>query len=205
MHSLIRVAGWAVGLATAVASCSSTSSGGGSPYGAGDPKLAAGNLGGGPIDPFLTDGQAVLRALDAIEARSGKPLRVITINADRFNGLSVDVQEPAHHVNVDRYIVAPDGTLTGPSPVKMISLRGGPITASEVDAEAFDPRAVGFARLARTAREAIVNSTYSDARVAQWEVDGLDPDDKRYIYLEAARGRPTAAVTADLRIVKMSF
>jgi hypothetical protein len=46
------------------------------------------------------------------------------------------VQEPKHHVNVDRYVVAPDGTLSGPTPVKLMSIGGGPITAASVDGRA---------------------------------------------------------------------
>lgn len=188
----------------ALAACSGGSSGR-STYGSGDPQLAVANPGGGPIDPFLTDGKAVLQAFDAITARSGKPLRVTSLNADRTNGLMVNVQEPQHHTNVDQYTVAPDGTLTGPTPVKVMSLTGGPITAATVDAQAFDPYAIAFARLRDAAREAIAKSTYSDARVTEWEIGGVGPDDKRYIYLESARARPVAIVTPQLRIVTMRF
>jgi len=187
-----------------LAACSSSSSGGSS-YGAGDPNLAASNLGGGPISPFLADGKAVLRALDDISAKSGKPLRVTMINADRLNGLTVNVQEPAHHVNVDQYVVAPDGRLTGPTPVKVMSLTGKAITAADVDRQSFNPRAIAFARLTQTAREAIAKSNFPDARVTQWEFSGLGADDRKYMYLEAARGRPVAVVDADLKIVKMQF
>src|SRR5580692_1235411 len=124
-------------LALAIVACSGGSLGGNSAYGAGDPKLAAPNPGGGPIDPFLTNGNAVLHALDAIASRSGEPLRVTEISADGVNGLMVDVQEPAHHINVDHYAVAPDGTLSGPTPVKVMSMNGSPITASVVDTQAF--------------------------------------------------------------------
>ncbi len=191
----------AIGLA--LVSC--TSSSGSSRYGPGDPNLAAPNPGGGPIDPFLTNGQAVLRALDAIAARSGTPLLVTSLNADTTNGLSVDVVEPAKHVDVDRYIVAPDGTLSGPTPVRLMSLTGGPITAADVEQRAFDPKAIGFARLEQTAREAIAKSHFPDARVSQWELDGIAPDDRRYIYLEASRGRPAAEVSPSLEITRMSF
>src|SRR5580700_12330812 len=160
--------------AFALAACSGHS-GQSNSYGSGDPNLAAPNPGGGPIDPFLTDGIAVLHALDAIAARSGEPLRVTEISADGVNGLMVDVQEPAHHINVDHYVVAPDGTLTGPTPVKLVSLDGGPITVATVDQRAFNPKAIDFARLAHTAREAIAKSNYSDARVTEWELDGLGP------------------------------
>jgi hypothetical protein len=83
----------AVAIALLLAACSG-SAGRGSSYASGDPNLAAANPGGGPIDPFLTNGDAVLSALDAITARSGRPLRVTSISADQMNGLMVDVQEP---------------------------------------------------------------------------------------------------------------
>lgn len=187
-----------------IAACSGSSHGGSS-YGSGDPSLAAPNPAGGQIDPFLTDGRAVLRAFNAVASRAGAPLRVTTISADGVNGLTLDVQEPKRHVNVDRYVVAADGSISGPAPVKLMSLDGGPITAASVDQRAFDPKAVAFARLAQTDRDAIRRSNYPDARVTQWEIDGLGPDDRRYIYLESARARPTAAVSPGLEIVRMSF
>jgi hypothetical protein len=187
-----------------LAACSGSSSGHGS-YGSGDPSLAAANPGGGPIDPFLTNGQAVLQALDAIAERSGKPMRVTSISADGVNGLMVDVQEPQHHINVDHYVIAPDGTLTGPTPVKLMSLDGGPITVAKVDERAFDPKAIAFANLTATVREAIAKSNYPDARVTQWELDGIGPDDRRFIYFESARARPSAEVNPQLKIVRMSF
>jgi len=187
-----------------LAACSGASSGHGA-YGAGDPSLAAANPGGGPIVPFLTNGDAVLQALDAIAARSGRPLRVTSISADRMNGLMVNVQQPAHHINVDRYVVTADGTLDGPAPVKLMSLDGGPITAAKVDARAFDPKTVGFTNLTRTVREAIAKSGYSDARVTEWDIEGIAPDDRRFVYLESARARPAAEVNARLQIVGMHY
>ena len=194
----------AVALTLAFAGCSG-SSGGGSAYGEGDASLAAPNLGGGPIDPFLANGQAVLSALDAIAQKSGTPMRVTSMNADRTNGLTVDVQQPANHVNVDEYVVAPDGKLSGPIPVKLSAMHGGPVTAADVDAQAFDPKKIAFDRLAQTAKEAIVKSKFSDARVSEWEINGLGPDARKYIYLDAARGRPVAVVNNDLKIVDMRF
>jgi hypothetical protein len=187
----------------ALTACSGTSSRGA--YGAGDPNLAAANPGGGAIDPFLTNGGAVLRALDGIAVRSGRPFRITSISADRMNGLMVNVQEPAHHANVDRYVVTADGTLSGPEPVKLMSLDGGPITAAKVDERAFDPKAIGFANLTATAREAIAKSGYSDARVTEWDIEGIGPDDRRYVYLESERARPSAEVNSQLKIVRMSF
>lgn len=183
--------------------CSAASSRGA--YGAGDSSLAAANPGGGPIVPFLTNGDAVLQALDAVAGRSGTPLRVTSISADRMNGLMVNVQEPEHHINVDRYVVAADGSLAGPTPVKLMSLDGRPITAAQVDARAFDPKTVAFANLTRTAREAIAKSGYSDARVTEWDIEGVEPDDRRFIYLESARARPSAEVNPQLKIVGMHF
>jgi hypothetical protein len=185
------------------AACSATPRGGS--YGAGDPTLAVANPGGGAIDPFLVDGQAVLHALDAIADRSGRPLRVTSMNADRMTGLTVDVQEPKNHLNVDRYVVAIDGTLTGPRPVRLMSLDGGPITAASVDRQAFDPARIDFTRLTQTAKDAIAKSRMDDARVSEWEIGGLGQDDRRYIYLEAARGRPVAIVKPDLTIADMRY
>jgi hypothetical protein len=191
--------------ALALAACSGASSGGSSSYGTGDPNLAAPNPGGGPIDPFLADGQAVLHALDAVAARSGTPLRITSINADTTNGLTVQVQEPADHVNVDQYVIAPDGTLSGPTPVKLTSLDGGPITAAVVDRQAFDPKVIAFGRLAQTARQAITKSNYPDARVVNWEFGGSGPDDRKFMYLSAARGRPVAVLDNNLNIAKMQY
>ncbi|HEX3670156.1 MAG TPA: hypothetical protein VHT92_00480 [Candidatus Cybelea sp.] len=188
----------------ALAACSGGAGARGS-YGPGDPNLAAANPGGGPIDPFLTNGQAVLKALDAIAAQSGRPLRITSISADRVNGLMVDVQEPAHRINVDHYMVAPDGALSGPMPVKLMSLNGGPITAASVNERAFDPHAIAFARLTQTSREAIAKSNYSDARVTEWEFEGIGPDDRKFIYLESARARPVAVVNPQLGILRMQF
>jgi len=195
----------AIGIALALSACSGSTSGGGGSYGSGDPSLTAPNPGGGTANPFLADGQAVLHALDAIEAKSGKPLRVTSMEADTVNGMMVNVQEPSNHVNVDGYKIAPDGSMTGPTPVKVMSLDGGPITAAEVDRQAFDPRAIGWARLTQTVKDAIVQSKSPDARVANWEIDGVGHDDKRFIYLDAARSRPVAEVKPDLSIVSVRF
>jgi hypothetical protein len=186
-----------------LAACSAAPRGGS--YGTADPSLAVANPAGGAADPFLVDGDAVRRALDAIAAKLGTPLRVTSMNADRVNGLSVDVQEPKNHVNVDRYVVAIDGTINGPTPVKVMSLDGGPITAATVDRQSFDPEKIAFVHLTQTAKDAIAKSRYDDARVSEWEIDGVGPDDKRYIYLDASRGRPVAIVKPDLTIADMRY
>lgn len=188
---------------TACSGAASLGGGGGSVYGAGDPKLAAPNLAGGPIDPFLADGQAVMRALDAIAERSGKPLRVTSLMADGTNGLTVDVQEPKNHIDVDQYVVAPDGTLKGPAPVRLVSLNGGPITVAEVNASAFDPKTIGLAHLTQTVRAAIAASKTPDARVSEWEFGG--PNGRRFMYFEAARARPAAELDENFRIKHISF
>ena len=190
-------------LSLGLAACSGSS--GSSAYGSGDPNLAAPNPGGGSISPFLADGQAVLKAFDAIEAKSGKPLRVTSITSDGVNGLMVNVQEPAHPMNVDRYAVAPNGTLSGPSPVRLMSLNGSAITQADVDREAFDPRAVGFERLAATARDGIARSKYPDARVSEWDFAGMHSDDRRFMYFESARARPAAELGPHLTIVAVRF
>jgi hypothetical protein len=160
----------------------------------------------GPGDPFLTNGDAVLRALDAIAARSGRPLRVTAISANNVDGLTVDVQEPAHHANVDRYVVAPDGTVADPQPVQVDPQAwdshanvNAPVTAAVVDRQAFDPTAIDFARLAQTAREAIAKSGFADAHVVFWDFKGVKPGSARWIYLEAARGKPAAQVDVHLK------
>ena len=132
-------------------------------------------------------------------------MRVISLSADRINGLMVDVQEPQNHINVDHYVVSPDGTLAGPTPVKMMSMDSGPITAAKIDQQAFDPKAIAFARLTQTARDAIALSKYPDARVTEWEFGGIGPDDRKFIYLESSRARPVAVVNSQLKILKMQF
>jgi hypothetical protein len=174
--------------ALALSACSAASSGGSSSGG-----------------DYLTDGRAVIQALDAIAAKSGTPMRITTIGADRVSGLSVDVQEPKNHVNVDRYAVASNGAITGPTPVKLMSLDGGPITAPSVDLQAFDPKAIGFARLSTTVKEAIAKSHQPDAHVNQWEISGLGRDDRRYLYLESSRARPVAILRPDLTIADMRY
>lgn len=161
-----------------------------------------GSAGGGD---YLTDGQAVLHALDAIAAKSGTPMRITTISADGVSGLSVDVQEPKDHINVDRYVVASNGNITGPTPVKLMSLDGGPVTAASVDQQVFDPKAVGFARLSTTVKEAIAKSHYSDAHVNQWEISGIGRDDRRFLYLESSRARPVAILRPNLTIADMRY
>jgi hypothetical protein len=132
-------------------------------------------------------------------------MRVTSLNADNLNGLTVEVQEPSHRINVDQYVVAPDGALTGPTPVQLHSLDGGPITVALVDARTFDPKSIAFENLTSAAKEAIAKSGQSDARVFQWEIDGIGRDDRRFMYLQSARSRPSAEIDDRLRIVRMQF
>ncbi len=168
-----------------------------SPYGAGDPKLTATNMAGGPLNPFLTDGHAVQLALAEIARHSGKPLRVTSMWADRTDGLSVDVRT-TRHTNVDRYTIAPDGTFAGPQPVRVTA-------PNDARDSAFDPQAIAFARMAQTARQAIVKSKFPDSRVSAWQVDGLKPNDHLYLYLDAARARPIAVLDPHLNIVRIQY
>src|SRR5579864_9144685 len=141
----LRVAAASCLVLVAMSACSGTATK--SVYGPGDPNLAATNPAGGPIDPFLTDGHAVLRALDAIAARAGRPLRATAISADQMNGLIVEVQEPQRRARVDRYVVAPNGTLSGPHRVKLSSQSGRAFTATDIDRRVFDPTVIGWLRL----------------------------------------------------------
>jgi hypothetical protein len=206
---MIRMVTSVVMLALAM---SATVSAGTHAYPPGDPTLAAPNPMGGPVNPFLTNGNAVLQALDAVAQRSGRPLRVTSMSANQTEGLTVDVQEPKNHVNVDRYVVAPDGTLADPVPVQVDPQAwdshwntSAPVTAAVVDKQAFDPGTIAFARLAKTAREAIAKSGFSDARVVSWQFRGSKPDSSRWIYLEGARGKPSAEVNAALEIVHFEY
>lgn len=159
---------------------------------------------GSGTNPFLTDGDAVKRALASVGARLDGPLRVTNVTADG-SGLTLDVQEPKHHQNVDRYVVATDGTISGPVAVQEHSMDGGPITAAEVDTAAFDPSRIRFERLQATVREAIARSGDAETRVITWEMNGVERDDKRYLYLESQRARPVAILASDLTIENMRF
>lgn len=188
-----------------VTACSATTLGGASSFGEADASLTAPNPGPGPLNPFLANGDAVVKALDAIAQKTGAPLRVTSMEADTMNGLTVNVQEPKNHINVDRYVVEPDGTIKGPEPVKLMSLGGGPITAKTVDDQTFDPKAIAFPKLARMIKTGIEKSNYPDARAANWEIGGIGPDDRRYVYLQSERARPAIAFEPDMSIVRVSF
>ena len=158
----------------------------------GDANLAAVNPGGGLIDPFLTDGTNVRRALDAIAARSGRPMRVTSLNADNLSGLTVDVQEPLHRIYVDQYVVAPDGTLTGPTPVQLHSMDGGPITAALVDARSFDPQSDSI-------RKSLARRKGSYREIGAAGHTSLSMGDRRYRQRRPALHIPAVGARASFR------
>ncbi|MGA8534129.1 MAG: hypothetical protein WB615_08485 [Candidatus Tumulicola sp.] len=192
----------ALAVAVALVACSGSKGRSGPAYGTGDPSLAAPNS-NGSVNPFLTDGQAVVRALDAIEARTGKPLRVTLISANAMGGLTIDVQERASHGKLDRYQVAPNGTILGPVPEKLVTARGTVATAADIERQAFDPRALAFAHLAQTERDAIAKANDRGARVAEWDVGGIRPGDRRLIYIQTARGNLFAVIDPQFHIVRI--
>jgi hypothetical protein len=200
MKSIWAVVAVAV-LFPTLAACSGSKSSS-TPYGTGDPNLGAANPMGGPVDPFLTDGQAVTNALDAVATRSGKPLRVMSINASAAGGLTVDIQDPAKPGNLDRYQVAPNGTLFGPIPMQLMA-QGRPVSAAEIAQQVFDPKTVPFTRLTQAVRDAIARSNVPDARESLWVFSGIRPGDRRYIYLETSRGRKAAALDPQLNVLRI--
>ncbi|MBV9056751.1 MAG: hypothetical protein JO351_08950, partial [Candidatus Eremiobacteraeota bacterium] len=48
-------------------------------------------------------------------------------------------------------------------------------------------------------------SGYPDARVTEWEFNGIGRDDRHFMYLESARARPSANIDAHLHILGMQF
>lgn len=167
-----------VALLAAVTACSGGKTGSPAPYGTGDPQVAAANPYGGPTNPFLTDGNAVLRALDTIGQRYPTPLRLTSISAQAAVGLTLDVQKPADKGHVERYIVSPGGKIMGPIPVKLV-VNGGLATRKDVDELLFDPKTISFTHLDAAARDAIARAKLGDARVYQWGLGGA----KRNIYM----------------------
>ncbi len=172
-------------------------------YGTGDPKLGVAAV-SGAINPFLTDGQTVTRALDAVAARAGQPLQVTLINANAAGGLTVDVRSVARHGNLDRYLVQTDGKMLGPIPEKLVSPAGVVITPAQIARLVWDPKAVPFARLPQMEREAIEKSKLAGARVAEWDVGGIKPHDRRVMLLEGVSGRAIVVFDAQMNIVRIN-
>jgi hypothetical protein len=171
-------------------------------YGNGDPKLGMPAL-AGAINPFLTNGETVTRALGAIQARAGQPLQVALISANAAGGLTVDVRSLANHGNLVRYLVQPNGTMLGPIPEKLVSPAGVVILPAEIARLVFDPKAVPFERLARMEREALAKSKLPGARVAEWDVGGIKPHDRRVMLLEGAGSRAVVVFDPQFNIVRI--
>jgi hypothetical protein len=178
---------------------------GASPYGAADPKLTAPNPTGGPANPFLANGNAILKALNAIAARSGRPLRIMNLEADTFNGLSAEVVEPRNHLHVDEYKIAIDGTMTGPFPVRLNGSDGKAPTVADVDYNSLDPRIYRFAGLTKAVREAIVKSKASDARVSSWQIDRAWGQYQWGLTMDAERSRPNVTLRPNATIENISY
>jgi hypothetical protein len=176
-----------------------------SPYGSADPKLTAPNPTGGPANPFLANGNAIVKALDAIAARSGRPLRIMNLEADTVNGLSAEVVEPRNHLHVDEYKIAIDGTMTGPFPVALHGSDGNAPTVAGVDYNSLDPRMYRFAGLANAVREAIAKSKVSDARVGSWQIDRAWGQYQWGLTMDAARSRPNVSLRPDATIANISY
>ena len=187
-------------LAIGAIACSGSKSG--QPYGAGDPALAAANPAGGPIDPFLTNGDAVVQALHDVTSRYPAPLRLTSISAHISEGLIFDVVLPTDRAHVVRYIVAPTGKTLGPIAVNLL-IGGRPATASDIAILAFDPATLAFARLTSAIRDAIAQSKLPDARVIQWGLGGANKH--VYVIVNAPSGRRVALFDHQLRFVRMLF
>jgi hypothetical protein len=178
---------------------------GASPYGAADPRLTAPNPTGGPANPFLANGNAIVKALNAIAARSGRPLRLMNLEADTVNGLSAEVVEPRNHLHVDEYKIAIDGTMTGPFPVRLDGSDGKAPTVAGVDYNSLDPRMYHFAGLANAVRQAIAKSKASDARASSWQIDRAWGEYQWGLTLDAERSRPNVTLRPNATIENISY
>lgn len=175
VHSLAAAAAI---LVAALGACSgSKQSQNAAPYGTGDPMLAQVNPYGGPLDPFLTDGNAVRKALSRLAARYA-PLRLTSISAVAGHGLTIDVVEPIRSDKVVRYMIFPTGKTLGPIPVKLV-VGGGVATPADISTLAFDPNTIAFERLKPAVRDAIARSKLQDGRISQWGLGGA----KKHVYM----------------------
>jgi hypothetical protein len=172
------VAAAAAFVVAGLAACSGSKQAEPTPYGTGDPKLAAMNPYGGPVDVFLTDGAAVQRALHTVAAHYHEPLRLTSISAHASGALIVDVQLQTNRGKVVRYIISQDGKTLGPIPVKLL-IMGVPATLKDVAILAFDPNTIAFARLNAAARDAIARSKLKGGHVSQWGLGGA----KKHVYV----------------------
>lgn len=163
-------------LVAALAACSGSKQNP-APYGTGDPNLAAINPYGGPIDPFLTNGDAVRKALATLPARYS-PVRLTSISAQNGGGLIADVVEPVRADKVVRYIFQSSGKTLGPIPVKLV-IAGAVATRADIAGLAFDPNTIAFSRLADGVRDAIARSKLQNGRISQWGLGGA----KKHVYM----------------------
>jgi len=133
----------------------------------GDPSLAAAPPGGqGAPNPFLTDGDAVKMAIAAVKKHINGPLRTLEINVlYSTQQITLEVQDPKNHENVDAYVVDPTFQVQGPSPVQ---LTGATVTPAVIDANVFDPLTVDFSKLRAFAQAVVVRSKQPDMRVQVW-------------------------------------
>lgn len=169
------------------------------PYGTGNPNLAQPNPGGGPVDPFLTDGNAVLQAIHDVQSHYTQPIRVTSISA-HAEGLILDVVLPTDRARVVRYIIPPNGKIIGPIPVKLV-VNGRVANASDVASLAFDPTTLPFARLEPALRDAVAHSKIDDARIFQWGLGGANKD--VYVIVDGPVVRRVAFFNHQLRFLRM--
>jgi hypothetical protein len=170
------------------------------PYGTGDPTLAAVNPYGVALNPFLTDGNAVRRALATLAPRY-VPFRITSIAATSGGGLTVDVVTPVRRDKVVRYILLPTGKTYGPIPVKLV-VSGAIATAADIAQLAFDPNTIAFGRLTPAVRDAIARSKLQKGRISQWGLGGA----KKHIYMiiDAMPLRHAVLYDHQLRFVRIA-
>ena len=171
-----------------------------SPFGAPDKTLKVPD--GDDPNPMLTNGQAVLRALDALEKKTGKPLRVTSIVTVSGVGMTLHVQEPKHHSNLDEWVVRSNGEITGPTPVHITLMDSNDrVTDADVDRLTFDPRAIPFARLNKVEHEALAKAKLTDGRLSEWSFD----DQGYMISMESKRENANADVSPDLKLLRINY
>jgi len=195
----LRFAASAAVIVAALAACSGSKTGDATSFGAGDSKLAESSP-NGTVNPFLTDGAAVQRALGILRTRYGGKLRLTSIGAHAMSGLTVDVQQPKGPSHIVRYLIPASGKMVGPIPVKLI-INGDPATTAEIEQLVFDPAAISFARLAPAVRDAIDRSKLTGGRVMQW---GLDGAHKRIFMIVVTQSdRRTVLLDNQLHVVQV--
>ena len=195
---ILRFAASAAAIVAVFAACSGSKTGTTS-FGTGDPKLAATSP-VGTVNPFLTDGAAVQRALGILRARYGGTLRLTSIGAHAMGGLTADVQPPRNPGRIERYLISASGQMVGPIPVKLV-IDGVPVTRAGIEQLVFDPATISFARLAPALRDAIDRSKLTDGRVNQWGLDGAHK--KIYMIVVTQSDRRTVLLDNQLHVVQV--